>query len=157
MLPDIPDTFPFHSTQLMSQPLDCLFDIKSLSGRCLTLETFENSDDDSKIYAFSLMIVDFTPAINAHHFMDEEEERLGRIGTLAKLSFSAGERIIATMHTHQHVPSERTVFYSILRDSLVHRIAVSLSGCDQDDDGYAMTEELVTSIMHMYRNVNVRT
>jgi len=123
----------------------------------MVLENFDGQDRDSKIDSFSLLVAEFFPELNAFQFMDDEAERLARIAPLVELPYLIGEQDVLSIHTDVMRPSEKMAFYSIRRENLVFRIAISLSGCDEKDNVEELTAELAKAVLHMYRNIGLRT
>ncbi len=156
-VPEIPKTFPFRSTQVVSEPFQCLFDLRARNGRCKILENFETTEANSKTFGFSLMVIEFTLPDSAVAFMGDEEARFAHLGDSANERAQHGDKSLIAIKKSPFTDAEADVFYTVRIGILVFRIAIGLMRLTKEDDPIALTAETVKSILHIYRDVDVRT
>ena len=158
-VPEIPKTFPFHSTQYVGDPIQCLYDVRARKGRCKVIENFEHNDENSKIVGFSLMIVEFIREESAAAFMSDEQVRFAHLGQPPANtgSTSHGDQTFISISRSAQDDSEADVFYTIRVGILVFRVALELMNITKSDDPASITDSTVREILHIYKDVDMRT
>ncbi|PZM84479.1 MAG: hypothetical protein DKT66_07545 [Candidatus Melainabacteria bacterium] len=120
------------------------------------MENFDSLDPNSKVSSFSLMVIEFSHPNSAVALMEDETARIGHMGAELKIDTQFGDKQLIAYESSPYSKSGGDVYYSIRVGVLVFRIAFALvSLADQDDPG-ALTVDLVSSILHIYRDVNER-
>lgn len=155
-VPKIPSTFPFRIAYAVGESFTCFYDLRARNGRVIILENFDKADPNSKIGGFSLMVVEFSHPNSAIAFMEDEATRSGHLGTELKINTQLGDKQLIAYASSPYSKSEGEVFYSIHVGVLVYRIAFELMELTDRDDPGALTAEIATSILEIYRDVGVK-
>lgn len=156
LYPEIPDTFPFRYSQTIGEPFDCFYDVLARKGRARILENFENTDENSKIPSFCLMIIEFSHEDNAIGFMNDEGGRFALLGTESKTAGQLGDAYHIAFHRSPYSGTSGEMRCTVRVGVVVFRITFGLLKLTDQDDPLNLTEDYVQSILHIYKDVTER-
>lgn len=158
MLPTFPEDFPFQLAQshLRDQQIRCLFDLYSRGGRCMELAWYKHKDENSKFFGYSLMVIEFTFS-GFLEFMSDEKSRFELIGDIVQPPFPIGDDCLIIVRAQKFIPSDLSVLYSVRRGSLIFRLNFAILDEDGTVDALHETAEVVRTLLHAYRNYQIRT
>lgn len=149
---DPPDLQLKHS---VNESVHVFYDLRARLGRCRRLQSFINASKDSPLYNVHVMFIEFNAEQRASLFLEDELERLTKIGTrVNSKSYGGGDCILVA---DSNTVGELSLFYSIRIKNMVLRISVEFIDVSNVEEAIQMSEPVIERFISEIDSYDVRT
>lgn len=140
--------------QSVNESVHVFYDLRARLGRCRRLQSFVNASKDSPLYNVHVMLIEFNAEQRASLFLEDELERLTKIGTRVNSKSYGGDCILVA---DKNTIGELSLFYSIRIKNMVLRVSVEFIDVSDVEDAIQMSEPVIERFIGDIDSYDVRT